>query len=138
MALAAKVRAFEVSAEIPFYEQAELEEWAADSRHNALAVAECQGMLAGFFFCKMMSWHWAMLDNFYVAPGAGSAATAASLWSFLQQELKRRRIVYLTALVEEERKPLVRLMRQRGFRAGKGYRWMEYFVERDECAGSAL
>ena len=36
--------------------------------NNILGVAEHNDAIVGFFFCKVMSSHWAMLDNFYLLP----------------------------------------------------------------------
>ena len=128
MLMARPLSEFAVSPNIKFYEQEELEEWAADPRNNVLAIAERDGHVTGFFFCKIMSWHWAMLDNFYVHPDTDAAATAKRLWQFLREELGRRKIAYLTTLVEEGRTPLRRLLRVRGFSDSKCYRWMELFL----------
>jgi hypothetical protein len=66
--------AFRVSEAIHFYEERELSEWIARPEENILCVALSGSEIIGFCFCKVMSYHWAMLDNFYVKPGSRGKA----------------------------------------------------------------
>ena len=59
-----------MSDRIRFYEKTELEQWIAVPRHNiVLVVQKWKDRWQGLVYCKVMSHHWAMLDNFYVLPG---------------------------------------------------------------------
>ena len=120
--------AFQVSEKIPFYEREELVEWAGNPSDNLLFVAQAEGRLCGFFFCKVMSRHWAMLDNFYVAPQDRSTRTVLHLRAALQNELQARGIGYLSILVALDDQPLAKRMLQHGFTRSRDYGWMEMFL----------
>jgi GNAT superfamily N-acetyltransferase len=122
-------RAFTVSEEIPFYERSELVEWIQSPDDNMLCVALRDGCLVGFFFCKVMSAHWAMLDNFYVVSDTRSGRVGRLLFDTLTSRLRQRGVVYLTTLVETGRVSLERLLRQEGFRLSKSYNWHELFLD---------
>lgn len=128
--------AFQVSERIPFYEREELMEWAINPRDNLLFVAESEGCLTGFFFCKVMSQHWAMLDNFYVAPQSRGTRTVVHLVQALLQALKDRGIAYLSTLVACDDSGLSRWMTQHGFSHSKDYKWMEMFIKPGEEQGN--
>ena len=120
---------FHVSERIHFYEYEELKEWIQNPRENILCVADLDGEMVGFFFCKIMSWHWAMLDNFYSVPTARDGRIGSLMFDSLISQLKERKIHYLTTLVEDGRIALSRYLRQKGFRASKKYEWHELFID---------
>ena len=120
---------FSVSERIPFYEREELSEWIENPSDNMLCVVDAgSGQIAGFFFCKVMSYHWAVLDNFYIAPEFRDGVVGSALLNELVSRLKARKIVYLSALVERDRAALARLMRSHGFSRSKSYDWYEMFL----------
>ena len=120
--------AFQVSERIPFYEKEELVEWATSPTVNLLFVAESQGRLCGFFFCKVMSQHWAMLDNFYVAPQSRGGQTAFNLRAALLNQLQTKGISYLSILVALDDEELAKQMIHHGFAHSRDYGWMERFL----------
>ena len=120
--------AFRVSESIPFYEESELIEWASNRHENILAVVEQKEEVTGFLFCKVISHHWAMLDNFYRAPGARNTETAQKLRDWLLGELRTRKLSYLTCLIREDHESLLRLVRQLGFTRRSKYTWCELFI----------
>lgn len=120
--------AFRVSESIPFYEESELIEWASNRQENILAVVELNEEVAGFLFCKVISHHWAMLDNFYLAPGARNTETAQRLRDWLFGELRTRKLSYLTCHIREDHESLLRLVRQLGFTQRNKYTWCELFI----------
>ena len=127
--LARDASAFQVSARIPFYERVELVQWIESPEQNILCVVGDGGAIAGFFFCKIMSCHWAMLDNFYAASGPRRAEFGHAMFEGLLKRLRERGISYLTTLVSAERLSLNRLLRRQGFRPSKTYTWNEYFLD---------
>jgi ribosomal protein S18 acetylase RimI-like enzyme len=120
--------AFQVSERIPFYEREELVEWASAPRDNLLFVAEADGCIVGFFFCKVMSQHWAMLDNFYVVPSSRGTGVVDRLRRALTEALQQRGIVYLSTLVAKGDPGLSAKMSRYGFTQSKDYEWMERFL----------
>jgi len=121
--------AFGVSPAIRFYERRELEEWIAAPEENLLFVLDDDGQIAGFFFCKIMSSHWAYLDNFYVRPESRGRGFGRLLMDELSCQLKRQRIAYLSTLVDKEDAFLAGYFRECGLVAEKTYVWQERFVE---------
>ncbi len=121
--------AFQVSERIPFYEREELVEWAEAPRDNLLFVSEGKEGMSGFFFCKIMSSHWAMLDKFYVVPRFRGTGTAEALRGALLGALRERGIVYVSTLVALDDRRLSERMEAYGLRHSKDYEWMEMFLD---------
>lgn len=120
---------FQVSKHIPFYEREELTEWINNPKDNILCVADDNGNVIGFFFCKVMSWHWAMLDNFYCVPSFRNGKISSLMTDALIQRLRQRKVLYLSTLVEEGRISLGRFLRRQGFSMSKRYEWYEVFIK---------
>lgn len=119
---------FRVSEKIKFYEIEELSEWVLDKVNNILAVAEHNGVVVGFFFCKLMSSHWAFLDNFYLDANFRNDNNGKKMFLFLKNKLSRRNIKYLSILVESDKKALIRYSENLGFSKSNKYQWLELFV----------
>jgi GNAT superfamily N-acetyltransferase len=126
--LGTKDTAFRVSDAIPFYEESELRQWATDRANNVLLVLEHDNKLTGFLFCKIISQHWAMLDNYYIVKEHRGTENASRLIASLLDELKRRGLTYLTCLIREDHKSLARLARRFGFSPRSRYTWFELFL----------
>ena len=122
--------AFTVSDRIRFYEKAELEEWIASPKDNILLVANSSSDLAGFLFCKIMSYHWAMLDNFYIHPSFRGQNCDGFLMEELAIRLRQRGISYLTTLTAHDQPALARYIKRHGFRTANLYEWNELFLDR--------
>lgn len=121
-------RSFLVSPLIRFYEKSEVEEWSVNRANNLMLVAEIGNRLVGFLFCKIMSQHWAMLDNFYISPSYRNRTSSRALADFLEKELRQRGISYLTCLVREDHTALARLLKAKGFVGRDRYTWFELFL----------
>jgi ribosomal protein S18 acetylase RimI-like enzyme len=122
--------AFAVSDRIRFYEKAELEEWIASPRDNILVVADSSAGIAGFLFCKVMSSHWAMLDNFYVQPALRAQEYGDRMMQDLLNRLHDRGISYLTTLTSHDQPALARYLKRYGFQIASLYQWNELFLDR--------
>ncbi|MDD1701451.1 MAG: GNAT family N-acetyltransferase [Methanoregula sp.] len=120
--------AFGVSTRIRFYERQELVEWIAAPENNILLVLDDNGEIRGFLFCKVMSCHWAYLDNFYVHPSARGHRYGHLLLVALLDILRKRKISYLSALVAESDTFLSRYFEKNGLLTEKTYVWVERFV----------
>jgi len=121
--------AFGVSPAIRFYERRELEEWIAAPEENLLFVLDEGGEIAGFLFCKIMSSHWAYLDNFYVRPVSRGKGYGRLLMDALLHQLKNLGIAYLSTLVDKQDPFLAGYFGRCGLVAEKTYVWQERFVE---------
>lgn len=128
--------AFRVSEAIHFYEERELSEWIARPEENILCVVLSGSEIIGFCFCKIMSYHWAMLDNFYVKPGSRGGKAGPVLFSGLVRKLQAKGISYVSTLVGRNRVALRRLMCRYGFKHANSYEWYELFLIGGE--GSAI
>ena len=122
------VNSFRVSERIKFYEVEELSEWVIDKKNNILGVAEHNDAIVGFFFCKVMSSHWAMLDNFYLLPDFRVNKNGEDMFLFLKGELCQKKIKYLSILVETDKNVLIRYARLLGFSVSNKYQWLEMFI----------
>ena len=120
--------AFAVSDCIRFYEPGELEEWINSSKENIVLVAECGDDVVAFTYCKIMSFHWAMLDNFFVRPNHRGGECARELMTALQTELKRRCISYLSTCAASDNEKLGKYLTNRGFSLARNYDWYELFL----------
>lgn len=120
--------AFKVSDRILFYEHEELIEWALTPKDNILLVLEehAEGEIIGFLYCKVMSYHWAMLDNSYVLPQHRGKKLGKLLYDTLLAELRARHIVYLTTLIEPGNPAAERIPRE--FKQAKAYGWYEAWL----------
>lgn len=121
--------AFGVSEDIRFYERRELAEWIAMPGANLLLVLDENGTVSGFLFCKIMSSHWAYLDNFYVRPDARGHGYGRQMMEALLSILRKNEIVYLSTLVAETDTFLSGYIGQCGLVMEKTYVWMERFVK---------
>ena len=121
--------AFRVSPGIRFYEREELVEWVAMPENNLLLVLDTGDDVMGFLFCKLMSSHWAYLDNFYVHPAARGHGYGKLLMQALLDILRDRKISYLSTLVAEHDPHLSRYFESGGLAIERTYWWLERFVE---------
>jgi len=121
--------AFGVSPAIRFYERRELEEWIAAPEENLLFVLDDGGEIAGFLYCKIMSSHWAYLDNFYVRPMSRGRGFGRLLMEALLHQLEYQGIVYLSTLVDKQDPFLTGYFGRCGLVAEKTYIWQERFVK---------
>lgn len=116
---------FSVSDEIHFYERKELLEWCVKTFDNILCVAEVDKKIIGFYYCKIFSYHWAMLDNFYVLPEYRGQQVSEMMLTTLKNLLKSKQIQYLSILVDSADLKLLNQMKHRGFTlANKEYQWL--------------
>jgi ribosomal protein S18 acetylase RimI-like enzyme len=121
--------AFGVSPQIRFYEKQELAEWIAAPDDNLLLVLDEDGEIRGFLFCKVMSCHWAYLDNFYVSPSCRGHGHGHLLMQALLDLLREREIAYLSTLVAESDAFLSHYFEHSGLVTEKTYVWQERFVK---------
>lgn len=121
--------AFGVNASIPFYEHDEVTEWIRDSKHNILDVLEVGETIVGFYFCKIMSYHWALLDNFYCLKAYRGQGYGKHMLESLQRRLSDNKIQYVSLLVESDREDLQSFFTKHGFELSKQYVWIDKFIK---------
>ena len=117
---------FAVSKRIRFYEKDEVKEFIRRKSENIFLVAELDGKIIGFLSCKIMSRHWAMIDNLFIKPEYRGAGSGKRLLETCLGELKRRRVGYVTRLIKLEKfgkeYPLM------GFKPESKYVWIDKFI----------
>jgi len=123
--LGSSTATFAVSDSIRFYEAYELREWIEDPVHNVLLTVLPDDVVGGFAYCKLMSSHWALLDNFYCTAAAASNGAGLELFHALQTRLRSTGHAYLTTLVRSDHTTLMRLCQRLGFSKRDDYRWMD-------------
>jgi GNAT superfamily N-acetyltransferase len=123
--------AFAVSEAIRFYEPEEVRDWIAAAKDNIFLVAYAGRELAGFLYCKVMSWHWAMMDNLYVRPEHRAEGVGQALLHALRRELESRGTKYISTLADGEAARTCRFLEQQGFSRGRPYVWYEVFLSKE-------
>lgn len=137
LAIGASDPAFRVSDRVSFYEREELVEWAIAPQDNLLFVSEGPEGFTGFCFCKVMSSHWAVLDNFYVVPSRRGTGTAEALRTALLGALHERHVRYVSTLVALDDRRLAERLSGYGFRQSRDYGWLEVFLGDEEGVSGA-
>lgn len=122
--------AFSVTPRVRFYDREELVEWIDNPEGNILLIMRRLDDRApvGFCFCKVMSKNWAMLDNFFVLPEYREQGFGQELINALRMEIRKRRIGYVSCLVEVGKIRTVNRLNRYGFGPGKVYEWRELFL----------
>jgi len=116
---------FAVSKRIRFYEKDEIGQWIKDRENNVIVVATMKSKIVGFACYKIMTQYWAMVDNFYVSPLFRKMGIGTRIENFLEKELKKRRIDYITRLVKPENKSSRKFLKERGFKEHNRYIWID-------------
>ena len=119
---------FSVSKEIKFYKKYELIEWIKNKQNNIIIVAETNSKIIGFVSCKIMSFHWAMVDNFLVLSKFRKNNIGSQIQTFLEKELKKRKISYLTGLVKPTNPKNTKIIQKYGFKEQDKYIWVDKFL----------
>ncbi len=119
---------FSVSKEIKFYKKYELIEWIKNKQNNIIIVAETNSKIIGFVSCKIMSFHWAMVDNFLVLSKFRKNNIGSQIQTFLEKELKKRKISYLTGLVKPQKRIIRKFLKKYGFKEQDKYIWVDKFL----------
>lgn len=122
--LVSGVESFRTSANVPFYETSELRDF-IDNADWLVGVIEDMEGIVGFTSMHRMSWHWSLLDNFFVDRGHRGKGIGSELHSWLISMLKIWQSHYLSALVGEDDDPTRAFLASRGWQTAKSYVWMD-------------
>jgi len=118
---------FKVSDSIRFYERTELLEWVKHPGENILLVSRPVGgpQIVGFLFCKVISHHWAILDNFFVREEFRNRGCGKQLLVSLSARLRERGIEYLSTLADVSNTRLLEMLPRFGLTQQKTYGWFD-------------
>lgn len=123
-----KIKDFKVSEKISFYEISELRHWINNPNSNFLyGIFEADKCL-GFCFCKIMSDHWALIDNFYICPENRKNKLGHKLQKFIEEKLKARKIKYVSRVTRSDNAGMHKFLFKTGYNKSGEYLWFEKFL----------
>src|SRR5208283_4455560 len=85
---------FAVNKRIRFYEKSDIREWIAKKSQNVFLVADSNGKIVGFSYAKIMSYYWAVIDGFFIAPRYRRRGIGTELLHRCTAELKKHGVDY--------------------------------------------
>jgi len=120
---------FAISERIRFYEKREVDEWIRNPEDNIVLIAELgNGRLIGFLYCKLMSSHWAVIDNLLVDAKYRKRNVGSRLMRLCEKVLLGRRIEYVSLLAHSSDRVTHHFLEQRGYSPTSQLVWMEKFL----------
>lgn len=122
--------AFAMSDSIRFYDREELVEWIETDQFRQMLYViydpDNDTKLLGFYFCKLISSSWAMLDNFYVISGARENGLGKAMMEHLKEDLREKKVPYLMCLVDVSQNAGAALFITRnGFKTRRTFTWFD-------------
>ena len=123
-----KIKNFKISNEILFYELKEIKHWVNTPKNNLLYGIFDQNKCYGFCFCKIMSNHWAIIDNFYIDPKYRKNNLGSNLQAYIEKKLKQKNIKYISRIVEEKTISTRIFLKKTGYTKRKKYIWFDKFL----------
>lgn len=124
--------AFAVSEDIQFYEGLEIVEFLSQTDW-AIGIASVEGEAAGFTSFHRMSWHWSMIENFYVEPSHRRTGVSGAMYDWLTMVALAWDARYLNCLVDVEDDKTMTWLTRRDWSPRKQYRWLDLSMSRDRA-----
>lgn len=123
-----KRKDFKVNDRISFYEIEEIEEWTKKPKDNLLYAVTYENRLIAFCFCKIISNHWALIDNFYVEPLFRNKKIGKKLQDFIELKLKNLKIKYVSRVTRSNNIKMHRFLNKTGYSKRDSYIWYDKFL----------
>jgi len=123
-----KIKDFKVSKKILFYEQTEIKEWIKNPKQNLLYGIFTKDVCVGFCFCKIISNHWALIDNFYVCEAYRRYHLGSKLQKYVEKKLRHRGIKYISRVTKKDNIVMQRFLNRTGYKSVGDYVWFEKFL----------
>lgn len=124
-----KIKDFKVSKKIAFYEFKEIQFWINKPKDNLLyGVFDKKNECIGFCFCKILSNHWALIDNFYICKDYRKDKIGTFLQKSIEKELKRRNIKYISRVTRHDNLGMHKFLNKTGYKPVGKYIWFEKFI----------
>jgi len=123
-----KIKDFRVNSKVTFYELEEIEEWIKNPKENIFYAAFQNEKLVGFCFCKIMSNHWALIDNFYVKPEFRNKNIGKKIQLFIENKLKKANIKYISRVTRSNNIKMHRFLSRTGYSKRDSYVWYDKFL----------
>lgn len=122
------IKDFKVSEKITFYEKKEIEFWVSKPKDNLLYGVFNKNKCVGFCFCKIISNHWALIDNFYINVEYRSKNIGSKLQSYIENKLKRRNISYVSRVTRDNNISMHKFLLKNGYAQQDKYIWFDKFL----------
>lgn len=122
------VKDFKISSKISFYELSEIKYWIDNPRDNLLYGVFEKNNCIGFCFCKIISNHWALIDNFYISPPYRKNKLGHKLQIFIEAKLKRNKIKYISRVTKANNFGMHKFLTKTGYRKQEKYLWFDKFL----------
>lgn len=123
-----KIKDFKISEKILFYEISEVEYWIKSPKSNLLYGIFDKDKCLGFCFCKIISNHWALIDNFYISPEYRKNKLGDKLQKFIEKQLKDRNIKYVSRVTKSNNIGMHKFLSKTGYVKSGEYFWFEKFL----------
>ncbi len=123
--LGLRIKELNFSRKIRFHEKREMKEWIKKPRDNLFFTALDSRKVVGFVYAKIVDKDWCMLDNIAVAEDYRRTGIGTNLLNKVCQELKKRKVTYIQALVEEHHTKARKFWENHRFQKGKIFVWYE-------------
>lgn len=112
-----------------FHERLEFIEFIKKPKENILLVAEYNKQVIGFLYAKILTKDWCMIDNLAVEKEFQNEGVGTHLLNELYNILNNKKIAYLQCLIEINHKKTRKFWKDRGFKEGKTFVWVDKFLK---------
>lgn len=119
---------FKVNDKISFYEKKEIFEWIGNTKDNLFFIVTVDNRFAGFCFAKVISFHWAIIDAFYIKPEYRRLGLATKLQRFLEKKLREKKIKYASRTPRSNNTKLHNFLEKTGYIKRQNYTWFDKFL----------
>lgn len=123
-----KIKDFSVSNKILFYELEEIKYWINHPKENLLYGIFEKNICIGFCFCKIISSHWALIDNFYIFPLYRKNKLGHKLQIFIENKLRDKKIKYLSRVTKVDNLGMHKFLLKTGHKLQGKYIWFDKFL----------
>lgn len=123
-----KIKDFKVSKKILFYEINEIKYWIENPKLNLFYGVFEKNKCLGFCFCKIMSNHWALIDNFYISPEYRGNKLGVKLQKFIEIKLKNKNIKYISRVTRNNNRSMKKFLTKNNYKKTGQYTWFEKFL----------
>ena len=124
-----KIKDFQVSKKILFYELKEIKYWVENPKDNLLYGIFDKDECVGFCFSKIISNHWALIDNFYICEEYRFKKIGSLLQKHVETILKKRKIEYISRVTKETNKSMQKFLIKNKYIQQEKYVWFDKFLK---------
>jgi GNAT superfamily N-acetyltransferase len=123
-----KIKDFKVSKKMLFYELEEIIYWINHPKENLLYGIFDKNICIGFCFCKIISNHWALIDNFYILPEYRNKNIGTKLQKYIEKILKLKGINYISRVTRSNNYKMHSFLMRNKYKKHHEYIWFDKFL----------